>query len=56
MAVCDLDGSVREPDAFDEGARGHDHGIDVGRNAQGPRGIWIKRKKHTMTLAEKQTL
>src|SRR2546428_14075333 len=56
MAVRDLDGPVREPDAFDECASGDDHGIDVGRNAQRPRGIWIKRKKHAMTLAEEQTL
>src|SRR2546426_6335974 len=56
MAIRDLDGPVREPDAFDERARGHDHGIDLGRNAQRPRGVRIKRKKHAMTLAEEQAL
>src|SRR6267143_4532819 len=56
MAVRDLDGPVRQPDAFDERARGHNHGIDVGRNAQRPRGVWIKLKKHTMTLAQEQSL
>ena len=56
MAVRDLDGPVREADAFDKRAGRHDDRIDLGRNAERPRGIWIKRKKHAMTLAEEQAL
>src|SRR5207244_5535100 len=46
VAVRDLDGTVREPESFDEGARRHEDHVGVVGDAEPPRGARVEREQH----------